>query len=84
MLDKLNRLFDHMWWADRLAHESLKAITVPPETLATYAHILGTEHVWLARLQQKPSEYVVWPQLDLEGCSALSRRNDCDRRVPGG
>lgn len=34
--------------------------------------MLGAEHVWLARLRQRPAEAAVWPRLDLDGCDALA------------
>ena len=75
MLEQLKRLYDHMHWADRHAHESLRTGRVPPETLATYAHVLAAEHVWLCRLRQVTPRMVVWPPLSLEQCAELATEN---------
>jgi uncharacterized damage-inducible protein DinB len=40
-----------------------------------YAHVLGAEHVWLARLRQEPASAAVWPVLDLDGCRVLAAAN---------
>jgi uncharacterized damage-inducible protein DinB len=75
MLEQLKRLFAHMRWADLRALDSLRSTKTPPETLALYAHIVGTEHVWLSRLRGVPPELVVWPALTLEQCAAQAESN---------
>jgi uncharacterized damage-inducible protein DinB len=70
-----------MRWADVRALESLRTGRIPPETLAIYGHVLGAEHVWLARLEQKPPSLVVWPSLTLEECAEASARNDSNYRA---
>ena len=37
------------------------------------AHIVGAEHVWLARLQQKSAPLPVWPDLTPDQCSEQAR-----------
>jgi uncharacterized damage-inducible protein DinB len=32
------------------------------------AHILGAEHLWLARLRRRQPSLPVWPELDLKAC----------------
>src|SRR3954470_8435705 len=75
MLAQLKRLFDHMRWADERALESLRTGKIPPETLATYGHVLGAEQVWLARVKQEKPGLAVWPQLTLEQCPEVVRAN---------
>lgn len=76
MLESLHRLFAHMRWADERALEALRrADPVPPPALEVYAHLLGAEHVWLARLQQRPASVAIWPTLDLDACERLAREN---------
>lgn len=38
-----------------------------------YAHVLGAQSVWLARLEQRPSTVAVWPTLAIEEADALRR-----------
>jgi len=43
---------------------------MPAEAIREFAHILGTEEVWLARLEYRSPSLAVWPALsssDLEG-----------------
>ena len=74
----LRRLFDHLAWADARALDSLWNAPVSPEVSAArerLAHILGAEHVWLARLQERAAQVAVWPALTLEECAALGGAN---------
>jgi uncharacterized damage-inducible protein DinB len=50
----------------------------PPKALELYAHILGAERLWLARLLQKPPTAAVWPELDLVGCGELAAANHAE------
>ena len=76
MAHQLRRLFDHLGWADDRVLQSIReAPAIPPKALELFAHILGAEHVWLARLRQAPSRLAVWPTLDLEQCAAVAREN---------
>ena len=71
MLESLNRLARHMEWADARTLDALRAAgeATPAPALELYAHVLGAEHVWLARLQGEPSALAVWPTLTLEACA---------------
>ena len=72
----LARLYEHLVWADRRVLESLRRTPVPdPAALELFSHVLGAEHVWLARIHGRAAEVPVWPVLDLEGCAALAREN---------
>ena len=76
MRDHLQRLFQHLQWADERALGALRrAPRAPAKALELYAHVLGAEHVWLARLRQIPPEVPVWPSLDLDGCARLAAEN---------
>jgi uncharacterized damage-inducible protein DinB len=70
----LERLFEHMAWADRAAAEALLAAPAAAEALDLYAHVLGTELVWLARLAGRPPAAAVWPRVFLPECLDLARR----------
>lgn len=69
-------MFDHMEWADRKVLDSLRSAQNPPaKALEIYAHVLGSEHVWLSRIQGKPGAVAVWPTLTLDQCETLAREN---------
>ena len=74
-MNHLRALMQHMAWADDLILESLRQPAVPERALELYAHVLGTEHVWLTRLEQRNREVAVWPRLTLEECARLSADN---------
>lgn len=72
----LSRLIAHLEWADARTLAALRAApAIAPATLGLYAHILGAEHVWLARLEGQTSTVAVWPALTLEQCSAVAAEN---------
>jgi uncharacterized damage-inducible protein DinB len=74
MLEALFRLLDHMVWADAQVEDALRTQAAPPErALALYAHVLGTEHEWLARIEGRPSRMAIWPTLGMAECPAAAR-----------
>lgn len=69
-LQLLHRLWDHTVWADK----QLWPAIVPHagrEPWREYLHILGAEEVWLARLERRPANAAVWPELNVEQAAAL-------------
>jgi uncharacterized damage-inducible protein DinB len=75
----LERLFAHLRWADSRTLAALRAAPAPPaKALEVYSHILGAEHVWLSRLRQEPATAKVWPDGNLEECSALADANHAE------
>ena len=65
----LLRLFAHMAWADERALRALTEAGDGHEAAREfYAHILGAEHVWLARLRGRDAPVPVWPEPELEAC----------------
>ncbi len=72
----LARLVSHLGWADRLAGDALKgAPSAPAHALEIFAHVLGAEHVWLARLRGEPASVAVWPALSVDECARLAAEN---------
>lgn len=73
----LLRLQGHMTWANQ---QVLSAIEQSEgdrtSALTLLGHILGAEHVWLARMAGTKPEVAVWPTLSLDECHALAGRND--------
>jgi uncharacterized damage-inducible protein DinB len=66
---QFRRLFEHDAWANAAALASLRVGPAPDQARAWMAHIIGAEHLWLARLHQRPPEVAVWPELDLDACA---------------
>ncbi len=73
--DYLRRLFVYDHWANREVLQSLHAVETPPSrSLKLIAHVLGTEYVWLSRIQPQPPPLAVWPDLSLADCDEHSER----------
>lgn len=64
-----------MAWADERILESLRQPGVPKRALDLYAHVLGAEHVWLTRLEQRRPTVAVWPVMSVEECAQLAGEN---------
>lgn len=67
----MRRLLEHMLWADdRVAAALGRQPEASREALELYAHVVGTEQVWLARvLGEEPGP--VWPQPEPERLEEL-------------
>lgn len=66
MLAHVRKLFSHIEWADaRLLQALRSAPTAPPEAVREYAHVLGADETWLARLEGRPARTAIWPTLTL-------------------
>ena len=73
-LEQLRRLWDHAAWADAaLVAELVRLPAVPALVLREYAHVIGAEEVWLARLESRQSKAAVWPDLPLVAVADLAR-----------
>ena len=76
MVGYLTKLVDHLEWADAA---TLRALETAPgsdvRSLTVYAHILGAEAVWLARIAGRQPDVAVWPTLSLDESRALGARN---------
>ena len=71
-----SRLFAHLGWADQAVVAALRQTPVPaPEWLELFSHVLGSEHVWLARIERRDSTVAVWPSLSVEECAQLAQTN---------
>jgi RimJ/RimL family protein N-acetyltransferase/uncharacterized damage-inducible protein DinB len=80
-LRHLIRLLGHQSWADARALDALERAPVPvASALALLAHVLGAEHVWLARLRGAPAERAVWPELGIPECRQLAAENEAGYR----
>lgn len=75
MIGRLERLVDHMEWADARALEMVRS-TGDDRARELLAHVLATERVWMSRIRTGDSSHLeIWPDLDLEACEARRRRN---------
>ena len=75
-LHHLEKLFEHMWWADaEVLHGMDSQPNVPQEALELYGHIVGAELVWLARIRKVEQPVPVWPKVNLQGCAKLAARS---------
>ncbi|MEO7985093.1 MAG: DinB family protein [Gemmatimonadales bacterium] len=63
------RLFEHDCWANAEALRALEVGRPPARAVRWMAHIVGSEHLWLARLRQEAPTVSVWPDIDLDGCA---------------
>jgi uncharacterized damage-inducible protein DinB len=74
--DHFSRLATHLEWADQRVLTSLRsAANLSAKALEIYAHILGSEHVWLSRMYGTPPRLAVWPNLSLDDCSQVAADN---------
>jgi uncharacterized damage-inducible protein DinB len=71
-----SRLFAHLAWADQAVTAALRQTTEPAKDwMEVFAHVLGSEHVWRARIEQRAPEIAVWPTLTLDECESVARAN---------
>lgn len=76
MRDHFIKVFQHLKWADARVLESLRAAhSVLKKDQDLYAHILGSEHVWLSRISGTTPKLVVWPTLTLDESERLAAEN---------
>lgn len=72
----LLNLMQHMRWADDLIADALTRD--PPagdDVVALFAHIAAVEHLWYARIQDRPPAIAVWPSLTVEQARALANEH---------
>ena len=74
--DHFVKLVNHLEWADQRVLQSLRSAPhAPPKALEIYAHILGSEHVWVSRINATAARVAVWPGLGLDECERLAAQN---------
>ena len=68
MLTEFRRMRDHLAWADdELLDAIADAPVFPMEAAREFAHILGSDENWLARIEARTPTEPIWPALDLSG-----------------
>lgn len=79
MGDSFQKLVSHLVWADAAV---LTALRESPGSdtrgVTLYAHVVGAEAVWIARIAGRTPDVAVWPTLSLDEAATLSRRNADD------
>lgn len=68
MIERLRRLLRYDIWANRETLGSLEQGAPPSRSLRWMGHIIGAEYLWLSRLQDRPAELAVWPDLPIDEC----------------
>ena len=72
----LQRLVEHMTWADAQVLSKLRSAPEDAVALKWYAHVLAAERIWYMRLNgQDWTTQRVWPSLSLDECAALADQN---------
>ncbi len=69
LLQHYQQLVRYDEWANLEMIASFKNASSPPaRSLKFMAHIIGAEHVWLARLLQREPPVPVWADLSIDDC----------------
>ncbi len=72
----LQRLVDHMGWADAQVLARLRGAPEDTASLRWYAHVLAAERVWYLRMQGRDwTTQRVWPSLSLDECAEMAAKN---------
>ena len=75
MLGYIQKLIDHVKWADAALLDALR--TSPgsdARALTLYAHVVAVEATWLARIAGRPADVAIWPTLGLDDLAKLAAR----------
>lgn len=73
MLTELRRLREHMAWADDAMIEALSsAPTWPAEAAREFAHVLGSQENWLARIEGRSPRVPIWPDSDVDSIRRIA------------
>jgi uncharacterized damage-inducible protein DinB len=76
VLGYVNKLIDHLEWADAAVLDALRSSPgSDARALVIYNHVVAVEAVWLARIAGRPSDVAVWPTLTLDELAQLGPRN---------
>jgi uncharacterized damage-inducible protein DinB len=77
----LQRLVDHMTWADTQVLAKLRGAPEDTAAIKWYAHVLAAERIWYLRLHgQDWTTQRVWPALSMDECAALAEQNSSQLR----
>jgi uncharacterized damage-inducible protein DinB len=70
----LDRLYDHLAWADNLVLDALEKAGEPSESvLRLLGHLFSAERIWLMRIRHMDtSKVAVWSTLSLAQCRTVA------------
>jgi uncharacterized damage-inducible protein DinB len=72
---QIARLFDHLGWADAELAGAVVRPSAPADAVREYAHIAGSEEVWLSRIEHRTPTAAIWPELTASDAAMLSARS---------
>jgi uncharacterized damage-inducible protein DinB len=73
MLSELRRMRDHLAWADDALLDAIAdASEFPVDAAREFAHILGADENWLARIEGRHANVTIWPSLDINSLRKLA------------
>lgn len=73
MLSELRRMRNHLAWADDALLDAIGSATeFPADAAREFAHILGADENWLARIEGRRAGNGIWPVLDLNALRHLA------------
>jgi uncharacterized damage-inducible protein DinB len=82
LLEHYRQLNAYDEWANLEMIASFRKVGTPQERSLKYmAHIIGAEHVWLARLRQREVPLPVWPELSIDRCEEHVRALSAEWRA---
>lgn len=72
----LQRLMEHMHWANGRTLASLREITPPPDAVRMFVHVLTAERLYHERMVgADPFPQDFWPEMPLEWCAGAAEAN---------
>ena len=75
-MSTLPKLIDHLEWADARASGAIRAAAAASAKVREiYAHILGSEHTWISRIEGREPTIAIWPKLNDEELARVSGEN---------
>lgn len=81
-VEKIQSLWEHVFWADVRLFEALKTFEdTASEAHREFAHIIGTEESWLARIEQRSSRTSVWPEVSFAEVQTLVEKTHSAYRI---
>jgi len=71
-----NEIFDYNFHCNKkLIEQCLAMNTVTPNTVRLFSHILNAHHIWNARILNKPSEFEIWQEHDVNDWADIHYEN---------